>query len=138
MPKRIAALAAVLVLALTGCAGVTEDAGGEISAPAATVTVTPSATPTPSESPAAPAAASAASTPSEEAFLDVAIPELAGWGTVLSEQEAIDAGWYACEQIATLPAGSTIADRYKIQPLPGDTEAANGVIVREAIAHFCP
>lgn len=35
MPKRIAALAAVLVLTLTGCAGVADDAGDERTAPAA-------------------------------------------------------------------------------------------------------
>lgn len=135
MPKRIAALAAVLVLTLTGCAGVTEDAGDDIPAPAVTVTETPSAPPVPTETPES---APVATNPTEESFLGVVISDLAGEEATLTEREALDAGYSACEQIAALPEGATIIDRYNIKPLPGSSEGANSVIVREAIAHFCP
>lgn len=138
MPKRIAALAVLLVLTLTGCAGAPGDAGESTPAPVGTASASPSAAPTPSATPEAVPTVSVATTPEEEAYLAVTLPDLAGWGTVLTEQEALDAGRFACEQIAALPAGHTIIDRYEIQPLPGDTEAANSVIVREAITHFCP
>lgn len=141
MPKVTAATLAVtglLLIALTGCSGGADSAGEESAAPVASASATPSATPTPTETPEAAPTVSVAATPEEEAYLAVTLPDLAGWGTVLTEQEALDAGRYACEQIAALPAGHTIIDRYEIQPLPGDTEAANSVVVREAITHFCP
>lgn len=141
MPKVTAvtvAVTALILIALTGCAAGSEDAGNESPAPVVSESVAPSAVPTPSKTPESAITAPAPRTPEEEAYLSVTLPDLSGWGTVLTEQEALDAARYACEQIAALPAGHTIIDRYKIQPLPGDTEAANSVIVREAITHFCP
>ena len=55
MPKRIAALAVVLVLTLTGCAGVPTEGGDERTAPAPTpsaTTATPSAASTATAAPA--------------------------------------------------------------------------------------
>lgn len=138
MPKRIAALAVLLVLTLTGCSGASDQAGDESPSPVATETATPTAAPTPSETPEAAPTATVATTPAEEAFLAVVLSDLAGEETALTEQQALDAGHYACEQIAALPEGATIIDRYNIRPLPESTEGANSVIVREAIANFCP
>lgn len=138
MKRASIAVVALLALTLTGCAGVADDAGNERSEPVATETAAPSAAPTTPETPEAAPTVSVASTPAEEAFLAVVVSDLAGEETTLTEQEALDAGHYACEQIAALPEGATIIDRYNIKPLPGLTDGANSVIVREAIANFCP
>lgn len=119
MPKRIAALAAVLVLTLTGCAGVADDAGNERTAPSASESAAPATV-----DPTAPAETTEPD--AEEYFL--------GSGFVptidLPDEQKIAAGYFACEQVE--------AGDYRVVAVEGVDAATNEAFVEAATVSLCP
>lgn len=113
----VAALAAVL-LALTGCAGTSESAGGAPTAPAV------------SESPAA-APATVEPTSSGEVDVEKYFLESGLVSQVeLGDEEKLAAGYYACEEVA--------AGNYDVVALDGVTDVFNSSFVRGATTILCP
>lgn len=136
MPKRIAALTAVLVLALTGCASGPDDAGDERTAPIASESATPeeSAAPTPEVSAAPitaapePADPPAAPATSEDEFVAAAQNYLNGWGYWdFTNEQLLGAGLYACESTEAEP-----------QVIEGIDPLHNAEIVTQARTILCP
>lgn len=140
MKKVTGALAVLLALTLTGCAGPTETAGGESTAPVVSESATPeepaaptpevtaapiTAAPEPSDLPAAPA------TPEDE-FVAASQNYLNGWGYWdFTNEQLLGAGIYACE--------SADAEPQVIEGLdPMYSPTVNAEIVGFARTILCP
>lgn len=132
MPKRIAALAAVLVLTLTGCSGVAESAE-EIPAPLATE----SAAPLTAE---IPATTDAATDSPEKNFLDdvrrnlprpTAIPDA-------TDEQLLAAGLEACDLIRTGTSPGDVRLVEGEQPNGADIYADSSAIMNSALRALCP
>lgn len=117
MKTRLAAVAAVLLLALTGCAGNPGNAGDERSAP------------TTAEPPVA-APATVAPTGSEEVDSEAYFLESSLVAQIeLSDDEKLAAGYYACEQVA--------AGNLKVVALNGVDPAINRAYVADSTVILC-
>lgn len=118
MPKRIAALAAVLVLTLTGCTGVADDAGDKRTAPAASESAAPATV-----EPTAPAETTEPDP--EDYFLGVGfVPTID-----LPDEQKIAAGYFACEQVA--------AADYAVVAVEGVDAATTEAFVEAATVSLC-
>jgi hypothetical protein len=120
VPKRIAALAAVLVLTLTGCAGTADDAGVERTAPAASESAAPLVAETPEETPA-PASEDAQFLERARDYLpdDTVIPNA-------TDEQLLIAAQAACEQM------NSGIDSSAVDVIEG--EQPNGLEIRESSA----
>lgn len=133
MPKRIAALAAVLVLTLTGCAGGAGDAGDERTAP----TASESAAPLTAEDPAEKDTAE-----SEAAFLEAFRDLQATYASVIpdaTDEQLLAAGYEACERLAAGEASTDITLIEGEERNPQSEMYLDSVsIVSTASPHLCP
>lgn len=132
MPKRIAALAAVLVLTLTGCAGGADDAGDERTAPATEESAAPLVA---EESPAE-------SSGSEDAFL-VAFRDIqTTYASVIpdaTDEQLLDAGYEACDRLAAGEESTDISLIDGEERNPDSEMYLDSVsIVGAAATHLCP
>lgn len=137
----IPALAAVLLLTLTGCAGGAEDAADERTAPALTpsaTTAAPSAAPTATaapitEEPVSPDPSIAPSQADNEIeFIAYTAPFLADQGYNLTDEQVLGAGLYACELIAQggNPEVITVVE--------GSPEYVSEQVAANAVSMLCP
>lgn len=132
MPKRIAALAAVLVLTLTGCAGGADEAGDVRTAPA----VSESSAPLVAEEP------SNDTDEAEAAFLDAFRAIQHTYASVIpdaTDEQLLAAGYDACERLA---AGEVSTD---ISLIDGEERNAQSEmyldsvsIIGAAVPNLCP
>ncbi|MGX1932037.1 hypothetical protein [Microbacterium resistens] len=134
----LAAVAAVLLLTLAGCAGTPESPAAEPTAPAAATSAPAAETPTPTEAPTGPVEVTMAPTPPSDtnAAADRAVGEMTRWlgskGVVLSEDEVRAAANYGCDQI---DAG---ADPATIQPLTGEIDPEVVATFVNGLQLYCP
>lgn len=118
MKTRLAAVTAVLLLALTGCAGNPDSAGDEPTAPAV------------AESPAA-APATVEPTDSEEVDVEKYFLESGLVSQIeLSDEEKLAAGHYACEQVE--------AGNLEVVAIEGLDAGINRAYVADATVILCP
>lgn len=120
MPKRIAAIAAVLVLALAGCAGVAADAGDERTAPVPSESAAPLTADEPEET-------AQLASPDEDylARIRAALPE----DTIIpnaTDEQLLAAATAACEQMDN---GTDVA---AVKVIEG--EEPNGLDIHESSA----
>jgi hypothetical protein len=129
MPKRIAALAAVLVLTLSGCAGAAEDAGDVSPAPSASE----SAAPLTAETPDDPA-------DDDEAFLAYVRENLAPATQIpdATDAQLIAAGEQACEQLESGVAHGDVRVVDGEVPNGADIYADSSAIMNGAVLTYCP
>lgn len=133
MTKRIAALAAVLALTLTGCTGGAEDTGEERSAPAMGESAAPLTADKPAES-------EADGETAEQSFLEYVRASLAENTSIpdATDDQLLAAGMEACDRMAAGELSDTIS--------VVEGEAANGLgyfedsgwIVSGAGQFLCP
>lgn len=118
MKTRLAAVTAVLLLALTGCAGTPDSSGDDRTAPAA------------SESPAA-APATVEPTTTEEVDVEKYFLESGFVAQIdLSDEDKLAAGYYACEQVE--------AGNLEVVAIEGLEADLNTVFVADSTAILCP
>ena len=132
------ALAAVVLLTLTGCAGTTEDAETTPVGFAA-----PAATGTPSQAPTEPVEATPVSvvtptlTPQESEWLGYRISDPASWEPLgLTDEEFIALGYRLCDTVN--PDGSDLFEVKMYPDAPQEWYSLNDTIARGASMLFCP
>lgn len=133
MKTRIAAVALVALLALTGCAGGADTAGDERTAPAATESEAPLTAETPEVS-------EADADSAEQAFLDDVREKLPTPTSIpdASDEQLLAAGMEACELIrgGTDPGDVRLVDGE--QPNGADIYADSSAIMNSALSSLCP
>ncbi len=136
MKKVTAALAVLLALTLTGCAGTADDAGDESAAPLTSESATPqeTATPTPDVTAApitaepAPIASAPAQVTPEDEFVAAAQNYLNGWGYWdFTNEQVLGAGLYACD-----------SSDPNVEIIEGIGPVINADLVTQAHTILCP
>ncbi|MEI3845203.1 MULTISPECIES: DUF732 domain-containing protein [unclassified Microbacterium] len=130
----LAAVAAVLLLALAGCAGTTEAPADASAAPETTTpTETPTAEPLVAEEPKAPEV-------SPEAFISQVRDELPENTQIpnATDQQLLDAGMQACDRIRANESTEVMSLIEGEQPNGLGYFADSGVIISAARANLCP
>lgn len=138
MKKVTAALAVLLALTLSGCAGGADDVGNERTSPA----TSESAAPLVAEEPSPDASEAEATSEAESAFLAAFRGIQTTYASVIpdaTDEQLLEAGYEACERLA---AGEASTD---ISLIDGEERNAQSEmyldsvsIVGAAVPHLCP
>lgn len=118
MKIRLAAVTALLLLALTGCAGNADSSGDEPTAPATAES--------PTAAPATVDPANSEEVDAEKYFLDSGLVSQ----IELSDEAKLAAGYYACEQVE--------AQNFEVVAIEGIEEGLNRGFVTDATVVLCP